>query len=426
MLKVRNENRISLHIVYFIRGVLDAHAKYLNQAILLPTVKSIKKFIKQSFVNTFFKIILFLSGNNYVVKFNDKKESDKVIPLFLFLILLLFIGCDNPISSKLQNYKCELCYVKLINNNWEVVLYSNGFTKNISNNPKSDDMPSCSPNGNYIAWTYYNPIGGTDIYLYDIYKDSSYNITPGTEYSADSPIWLNNSKIIYNYQKLGAIDDSGENGTYIIDIENGNNKQILNKVGKIFFCNNEIDFFYNLDGIIYKTNINGDYKEAILDLETIGKNYTNIYDFDPIREKLLILIAQTPQITNILAEYDVNTKTIDTISTAETGYVYLYPKYSNDHSKIAALSRNYDSDISKIILLKGGNKKELVILQSDKEWLHLYKNIFSSDDQKIIYSKNIQMDGEAFYWYSDLYLFNLSNNQNTFIDRGMNPVWITK
>lgn len=355
------------------------------------------------------------------------KGSKIIYPFLLFIYLN---SCNENVIQVDEIGADALCFVKLINDNWEVVLYSNGFIKNISNNPKSDDMPNCSPNGNYIAFTHYNPIGGTDIYLYDIHKDSLYNITPGTDYSAMSPIWLNNNQIIYNYQKLGVINDSSENGIYIIDIESGNNRKILYAKGKKFFCSDGNDFFYHPEGtddnIIYKSNLNGDYNETILDLKTIGENYTNIYDYDPFREKLLLLIAQTPQTTNIIAEYDVNTRTIDTVSTTETGYVYLHPKYSNNFSKIIALSRNYDSNISKIILFEGDNKRELLALQSDNEWLNLYNYVFSSDDQKIIYSKNIRMEGEFFYWYSDLYVYDLTPNQNTLIDRGINPIWLPK
>ena len=259
----------------------------------------------------------------------------------------------DPVSSG----KYSLCYVKLIDDNWEVVIRDDGIVKNISNSATEDNYPVLSPNGNYIAYTH----GGTDIFLYDVQNGTSFNITPGIDYFASLPSWLDDSKIIYVHRGT-----DGANKTYIMDMIGTNNRQILNCSAKIYFCSNENDFIYNPKdvgrtdmNIIYKTNLNASYNEAILDLDAIGEEYTGLYGYDPYREKLLLLVAQTPRIRNIIAEYDVNTKTLDTISVAESGYVYLEPQYSTDYTKIAAHTRNYDTNVSQIVLFKNKRKEVL-------------------------------------------------------------------
>jgi Tol biopolymer transport system component len=346
------------------------------------------------------------------------------IKLLILLTMILLAGCKNPSSPEIAetNNNYDLCYVKLINDNWEVVLNNKGSIKNLSNNPMEDNSPAISPNRKYIAFSHLN-FEGSDIYLYDIYRDSVFNITHYLDTLAGySPQWVNNNKIVYAYHRIGENEK-----TYVIDINTNEKKEILNFSANLFFCKNENDFFYIADYTIYKTNIDGTYNEPVLNLKEIGEEYTTVFDFEPLREKLLLLIAQTPRTTNIIAEYDVNTRKIDTISVAEPGYLYFTPTYSNDYSKIAALSKTYDYHTSKIILFEGKNKRELITLQNNKSWFYLYKYAFSSDDQKVIYAVETLMEGnDTPYWYSDLYVYNLSTGQNTYIDKGVNPVWLNK
>lgn len=356
------------------------------------------------------------------------KEHKHVLKTSLIFLLFttLTVRCENPLQSESIISKENLCYVKSINNNWEIVINNGHYVKNISNNILEDNDPACSPNGRYVAYTHLNSTYGSEIFLFDSQKDTSYSITQKLDYSARSPSWLNDSTVVYQYHKIG------ENvKTFITDINGSFNRQILDFSARMFFCKNENDFYYSPTGtdeykFIYKTNLNGTYNNIILDLQTVGKEYTGVYDYDPHREKLLLLIAQNPRATNTIAEYDIITKKIDTLSTTDTGYVYLYPKYSHNFSKIITLSRNYDSNISRIILLDKSNLSELLTLNSDREWLQINKYVFSPDNNKLVFSKYYLVEGEFYSWYSEIYVYNLLTKISTYIDQGINPIWITK
>jgi hypothetical protein len=158
-------------------------------------------------------------------------------------------------------------------------------------------------------------------------------------------------------------------------------------------------------------------------VSTIGQEYTNVYDYDPSRGKLLILIAQTPRTTNMISEFDVNTRDLVTIGVADTGFVLLTPRYSRDFTRIIARARNTNSFTSKIVLYSHGVPRDLVTLQDSNSWLALYSQVFSANDQYIVYSTNTNMGGDSFYWYSQLYVLNLASGQIGYVDMGSSPTW---
>ena len=346
-------------------------------------------------------------------------------------ILASYNGCENsqiPINNG-ENVEYELCYKKLINDNWEIVLNSidGNSPINISNNVKEDSDPAWSPDGRYIAFTYFNPIGGTDVYLYDIELDSLINLTPGLDYSARSPLWVpDGERIIFSRHIIGE-----PTYKYIMD-KDGSNKRILSAFqgGDIYFCTDSYHFIYGpvetdtqTGKNVYKTNLDGTLNELLLDLSTIGEEYTNIYDFNPIHEELLILIAETPRITTILANYNLLTKEIDNLSIVEPDWIYLRPKYSPDYSQIAFIEMSMEESISKIAVLKEGMKEQVVRLDTEGEYIDFHPLAFSPGDEYLAYSKNIHQPGEMVWWKSYLYLVDIESKEYYYVDEGMDPQW---
>jgi len=333
---------------------------------------------------------------------------------------------DNGIGSGAYG-RYDLCYVKLIDNSWQVVSVdkASGRLINISNNPSGNDNPAYSPDGNQIAFTYHNPVGGTDIYLYRRVDNALSNLTPGSEYSAEIQFWVNNDEILFHYHKLG---DTSK--TYLHSLSTGYNRKVLDFLAKIYFLSDGDRFVYQPDGTdeyktLYCSSLSGGQREALLDLSLVGEEYTSSFDFDPIRRRVLLLVAQRPRITNVLAEFDLTTKELKILSTADSGWSYLKPTYSSDCSKIACVARNYDSQCSSLILFDriSGGRTELITLRSEQAWLSLYKNAFSLDGRYLVYSKNVNQGGGQVYWESELFVYDLATGSNTFVDRGISPAW---
>ena len=344
-----------------------------------------------------------------------------------FLTVGSQIACkDNGMSSELDS-RYGLCYVKLINDSWQVVAFdeASGQLTNISNNSGEGDNPAYSPDGNQIAFTYHNSVGGTDIYLFRRMDNTLTNATPGSEYSAENPQWLSDKEILFDYHKLG------ENSKmFLLDLETGNIKKLLDFPAKMYFCADRDEFVYQPEGtddyrIVYRSSLSGAQREILLDLSSIGGEYTSSFDFDPIQRKLLLLIAQTPRITNVLAEFDLRTRLVSIVSKADSGWIYLKPAYSSDYSRMACVTRNYDSQSSSVMLFdkKGGDRTELVVLRSEQAWLSLYDNVFSPDNRYLVYSKNVQQGGDQFHWISELFVYDFATRRNIFVDSGISPTW---
>jgi AraC-like DNA-binding protein len=148
----------------------------------------------------------------------------------------------------------------------------------------------------------------------------------------------------------------------------GSKKRRLLDYGEIIsFYNDSYRFIYIKDYVVYKSDIDGNTHEFILDERTIEEEYSSVCDFNPHTEELLLLIAEEPRTTNILATYRIQAQEIHTLSIAEPAWIYLRPQFSNDYSKIAFVERNYDAHISRIVILEQGTIKELVCLTDEDE-----------------------------------------------------------
>lgn len=345
----------------------------------------------------------------------------------LAIIIVFFIfGCnDDEITSPIGSGSYLLCYMKYTDQ-WDIYINNmeGSNPQNISNNPYEDSDPIASPDGRYIAYTKRGS-NSINIAVYNIRNNLLTNITPASMYQASMPQWTPDSrKIVYTRHTIG---DSNYY-TYAINPDGNDDKEILDFAPKISFYNDSYNFlFEKIDYIIYRSNMDYNSQIYILDVKGIGKEYSSWQDFYPEENKLLLLIAEEPRITNILAEYDVNEGTLDTLSKAAANWQYiLQPKYSPDYSKIAFIEVNYDEHIYILSLLENGKKTELVRLTDPSEWFDYGALSFSPDGKYLAYVKNISNSGEYVSWSSYLYIINISTKQATFIDSGKRPSWANK
>ncbi len=343
-------------------------------------------------------------------------------------ILFLHLGCKiNDVSTETMN-KFDLCFNKQINNKWAVILYNstNQSSKNISLD-NNDYFPTWSPDGSLIIFTRYKNDGGTDIMSYNIEKNIIVNITNGkTTESYYSPIWTKSgNQIIFNYHKIGEKEN-----TQIMNKDGSDKKKILDFCANIFFSNDDNSFVYQPNGTnsendytVFKYSLINNNPDLILDLKTVGEEYTQLYGYNQLQNKILLLIASTPRITDLIATYDLNSKTIDTISVADSGWIYLRPQYSNDYSKILFEKKNYNGKIDKLILCEKVKEKEIISLADGNSWFDFNSISFSATNDFLAYTKNINQSSQWAAWESYVYVVDLNTLKNIIIDSGHSPQW---
>lgn len=340
---------------------------------------------------------------------------------------------DTALEKNMVLSQYAICYNNVIDwgepysLDWEILITDiNGDSvKNISNHPKEDDYsPAWSPDGRYVAYRRDKPIGGCDIYLYDILCDSRINLTydlEGNE-SASQPEWTPDSEEIVYCHRINGI-----NYTYIMNKDGSGKRKLLDFFDNryMFFYSDSYHFIYMKNYRIYKTDIDGTSNEILVDLSTIGEHDVWLYDFNPNTEELLFLIAETPRITNILLVYSIQNQMMDTLSIADSIWIYLRPRYSTDYSKIAFIKANYTKNIFKIVLFENGIEKDLVYLTDKYEWVDYHPMVFSPKDNYIAYSKNMNQEGDLVWWKSYLHIVNINTNEIKFIDRdsAVDPQW---
>jgi len=101
-------------------------------------------------------------------------------------------GCQQDPSWSQDN--TQVAYSSSQDNNWDIFVTSltDGTIENITNTPDQDEFqPDWSPDGQYIAYVAFNSYAGTgtqDIFVYNIAKGYSINLTNGSG-RVDTPVW---------------------------------------------------------------------------------------------------------------------------------------------------------------------------------------------------------------------------------------------
>jgi Tol biopolymer transport system component len=377
------------------------------------------------------------SGVNFTVTRNFKVQlinNANTIPQILdkeFNEVRIETDTTISFTAERASNDYDLCYMKIANGNWELFLNNIMGTnpKNITNWGEEDSSPAWSPDGKSIAFQKFETTGA-HLFLYDTEKDTQIDLTHDFSFQSSQPQWLPNSdKIVYTFHRIGE-----KRFTYIIDSNGANNRKLLNSAANIFFYNDSYNFIYKPTGIddstdycVFKADIyNTIFVDFIINLKNIGKNYVDVYDFDPVKNKILILADPTERFLNFLVTYNIDSKKIDTVSVADSGWVYAGPKFSNDYSKIAVKEINFESSIKRLSLIEGEKKTVLYQLTDTTEWIDFHPLAFSPDNKLLAFSKNIYGEGPFVWWTSYLYIIDIETKQLTFIDQGVDPQWNPK
>ena len=352
-----------------------------------------------------------------------KKESFIVV---IILSIAVLICCNDGVSCPEKNCSNKICYVKFVNNNWEI--YTNNISgsnaQNISNDSNDDEYPQWSPNGRYIVFRHSISMYGPLIYIYDLENKTYTNLTSDGGLADSQPKWAPNSKVYFAYQKpIGSTA-----AIYLMNPDGSDKRKILNfSSTQIFFYPDSYNFLYVVDYTkVYKSNIDNTINEFLFDFKQTSSIYIirGINDFNPYTEEFLV----SPQTSSGLASialFNIKTNNLDILYTAEEGDILSQLKFSNDYSKIALIEIKANQE-NYLSVLENSEKKRFVKTVGSMvsgEWLDFNPMQFSPDNKYIAFSKNISGNGSGISWKSYLYVVDITTGELNNIDDGYNPSW---
>jgi Tol biopolymer transport system component len=352
---------------------------------------------------------------------------NKFVKLSFIVIIVSFVGCKNNILDASADEAYRFCYVKSFNGHWE--LFTNEINgtalQNVSNYTDDDDYPQWSPDGRYILYNRFVSAYGPLVIVYDSKAKSELCLTSDGGLADAQPQWTPSGQVCIAYQRpIGS-----KKSFYLMNPDGSNKRKIFGypadaNLVTLYFYADSYRFLYKIEDKIYKTNIDGSINDLVLD-ESSSSFYTTIRDFNQYTGEFLINTNGIPGSTSAIATLNVDTKQLNAIILADSGYSYMDQRYSNDHTKIVFIevSDNYKDEY--LSVLENGIKRRLVHISvtTPAEHFSWVPMQFSPDDKYIAFSKQVWRTGGMLAFTEYLYIVEVATGELHFIENGRNPSW---
>lgn len=349
----------------------------------------------------------------------------KYVKLLLFVFIFIN-GCRDKITNPLNNSDNVLCYEKSYNNNWEIFTNNIDGTnpQNISNYTYDDEYPQWSPDGRYIVYSRRLLNDICEVVVYDSKTKTNTNLTNDSVDAGLTPQWTSNGKIFYYARSSYNVYDPG--AMYIMNSDGSNRRKILDTSATIYFYVDSYTFLYIIGTEVYKTNIDNTYNTLFFELPSSGSdNSITIRDFNPLTEEFLVNTSNVSGSYSAIATYNVETKQLTPLITAEDGYAFYFPKYSKDYTKIAFVEHS-NSIGEYLSIFESGSKRRLVYLPKSSPQVNFSYNPmeFSPDGKYLAFSEQIWHTGQWVSFSTPLYIVNLTNLAlHKLEDEAHHPSW---
>jgi FlgD Ig-like domain/WD40-like Beta Propeller Repeat len=319
-----------------------------------------------------------------------------------------------------------ICYEKQpYNNNWQIFLNNIKGThpKDISNYAGDDEYPQWSPDGRYIVYSR----ALTLVAVYDVQNQTNTVLTSDTMEAGQNPFWTPNGKICFTLR-----GPSLTWGNYIMDPDGSNVREIKinpSYYGVSLFYQDSYTCLYVDSNKVYKTNLDSTFNEFILDLEPTQNQYIAITDFNPLTSELLLVGTNfTPDSSDAIAKFNVETKQLSILLTEEKSFSLGEQRYSKDFSKIVFIEISSNNTVEYLSILENGIKRRLVCISINEtsggsSYFGWYPLRFSPDDKYIAYNKLFMKSGTWITLFMDLYIVEIDTGNTQHIDNGEAYDW---
>jgi len=166
--------------------------------------------------------------------------------------------------------------------------------------------------------------------------------------------------------------------------------------------------------------------EMILDFKKISKYSIYIDGYNPNSNTILChedSSSWNGGATFSIKKINLNTMEAETLVISENGIKLFRPVLSNDGTKIAYIERDYENEISRIILIKEGNKTKLNELTNKNESYGSYNIEFSPYDNYLIYTIREVANNEWISSIHNVYVLNIITKEAHLVTQAVDPHW---
>jgi Tol biopolymer transport system component len=324
--------------------------------------------------------------------------------LMLLVIIAVFMRCKDKATGPVIGGNYAVCYEKLSNGRWQIFTNNIAGTAphNISNCPGDAEYPQWSPDGRYIVYSHRQAV-----VVYDTKTRANAILTDDSIDAGLEPGWTPDGKILYFARNRYDVHDSG--AMYVMNVNGGQKKKILNLGAQIYFYNDSYNFLYVVDYTkVYIGNVNSTAGEFLFDISEVLNQQVVVQGFNPLTEELLITPTATDGKRSI-ATYGVRTRGLSILLTAEEGYTFFQVKYSKDFRKIAFVEHSGNDEY--LSVLENGVKKRLLRIPKTTPPVYFsYDPMeFSPDGKYIAFSEQIFHTGQWVTFSTPLFITDVTN-----------------